>query len=238
MLLRNKLKARDERLDRLRREVLLAVKVSEEEIGAAAGSPDLYDDLRLRISAEREQQHGQRTSDDRRSVAQVGLNLLPAPWARHTLRWTLTATAILLLAAMAALLLLPKQSGVSTQIAPSLPQTVPPPAGGVQTGGSPSRSEPGKPQVVRLDPGPGQPRRTRLFHRRPSRVADEVATDFLPLTFTADSTLPQSVVRIRIHRTALIAFGLPMNVERAGELIKADVVIGDDGLARAIRFIQ
>jgi hypothetical protein len=29
-----------------------------------------------------------------------------------------------------------------------------------------------------------------------------------------------------------------MNVERAGELVKADVVIGDDGLARAIRFIQ
>jgi len=45
-------------------------------------------------------------------------------------------------------------------------------------------------------------------------------------------------VRVQVLRSALIAFGVPMNMERAGELITADVVVGEDGLARAIRFVQ
>jgi hypothetical protein len=39
-------------------------------------------------------------------------------------------------------------------------------------------------------------------------------------------------------RATLASFGLPVNAERASELIKADILIGDDGLARAIRFVQ
>jgi hypothetical protein len=31
---------------------------------------------------------------------------------------------------------------------------------------------------------------------------------------------------------------LPMDMERAAERIKADVVVGNDGLARAIRFVR
>jgi hypothetical protein len=47
-----------------------------------------------------------------------------------------------------------------------------------------------------------------------------------------------SVVRIELPRSALESFGFPMNMERAGERIKADVVVGNDGLARAIRFVR
>ena len=31
---------------------------------------------------------------------------------------------------------------------------------------------------------------------------------------------------------------LPVNYERAGERVKADVLLGDDGIARAIRFVH
>jgi hypothetical protein len=31
--------------------------------------------------------------------------------------------------------------------------------------------------------------------------------------------------------------GLPLHVERASETVKADIVVGDDGLARAIRLV-
>jgi hypothetical protein len=31
--------------------------------------------------------------------------------------------------------------------------------------------------------------------------------------------------------------GLPLHVERANETVKADIVVGDDGLARAIRLV-
>jgi hypothetical protein len=74
----------------------------------------------------------------------------------------------------------------------------------------------------------------------PLAAANEIATDFIPLM--QGESLNQmdggQVVRVELPRTALMSFGLPMNMERADERIKADVVIGNDGLARAIRFVR
>ncbi len=68
----------------------------------------------------------------------------------------------------------------------------------------------------------------------------EIATDFIPLMNR--ETLAEmdggQVMRIELPRSALMSFGLPMDMERAGERIKADVVVGNDGLARAIRFVR
>ena len=33
-------------------------------------------------------------------------------------------------------------------------------------------------------------------------------------------------------------FGLPVNMDRVDQRVKADVLLGADGLARAIRFVQ
>lgn len=66
----------------------------------------------------------------------------------------------------------------------------------------------------------------------------EVTTDFMPLSFTenvAGDSL--QLVRVALPRSALASFGLPINTERAGQPIKADVVVGNDGVARAIRFV-
>ena len=46
------------------------------------------------------------------------------------------------------------------------------------------------------------------------------------------------LMRIELPRSALVSFGLPMNVERADQRIKADVLVGNDGVARAIRFVR
>ncbi len=69
--------------------------------------------------------------------------------------------------------------------------------------------------------------------------ATELATEYIPLTYFADSTALETgqVVRVQIPRSALIPLGLAVNVERERELVKADIVLGDDGLARAIRFV-
>jgi hypothetical protein len=63
--------------------------------------------------------------------------------------------------------------------------------------------------------------------------------DYLPLTYLAGANAMESgtVVRVEMSRSALISLGVPVSAERADELFKADVVIGDDGVARAIRLV-
>ena len=71
-------------------------------------------------------------------------------------------------------------------------------------------------------------------------ATNEIATEFIPLTNR--EALAQmdggQVMRVELPRSALMSFGLPMDMERATERIKADVVVGNDGLARAIRFVR
>lgn len=68
----------------------------------------------------------------------------------------------------------------------------------------------------------------------------EIATDFLPLTYDDTDQAMESgqVIRVQIPRTALASFGLPIIPERANEKVKADLLLADDGSARAIRFIR
>ncbi|MDT4896455.1 MAG: hypothetical protein QOH25_1532 [Acidobacteriota bacterium] len=69
---------------------------------------------------------------------------------------------------------------------------------------------------------------------------EEITTDFLPLSYS--SSLSQmdggQVVRVELPRSALQSFGLPVNAENASERVKADVLLGHDGVARAIRFVR
>jgi hypothetical protein len=68
----------------------------------------------------------------------------------------------------------------------------------------------------------------------------EYATDFFPLTYGGDQKPIErgEMIRVQMPRSALIAFGLPVNVERADVPVKADLLVGEDGLARAIRFVR
>lgn len=70
--------------------------------------------------------------------------------------------------------------------------------------------------------------------------AREVATDFMPLGFVNSANLQDGghIVRVELPRSALLSFGLPVNMDRVNEKVKADVWFGVDGLAHAIRFVQ
>ena len=73
-----------------------------------------------------------------------------------------------------------------------------------------------------------------------NHVTNEIATDFMPLgDFNAASLQDGGqIVRVRVQRTTLVRFGLPVNMDRFNENVKADVLVGSDGLAHAIRFVQ
>ena len=70
-------------------------------------------------------------------------------------------------------------------------------------------------------------------------VQNEIATDFVPLgDMTAVIQDGGQIIRVKLPRSALVKFGIPVNMDRYNENVKADVLIGVDGLARAIRFVQ
>jgi hypothetical protein len=46
------------------------------------------------------------------------------------------------------------------------------------------------------------------------------------------------VLRVEVPRSALLLAGTPVSAGRRDERVKADVVVGADGLARAIRFVN
>jgi len=45
-------------------------------------------------------------------------------------------------------------------------------------------------------------------------------------------------VRVKVPSSMMVSLGVATTVEKESELVSAEVVIGDDGLARAIRFIR
>jgi hypothetical protein len=105
-----------------------------------------------------------------------------------------------------------------------------------------------------------RPRRAGLVHRsvtHPSNVDNrnvktsgtgstaanynaEIATQFIPLGYGSPMNLQDGaqVVRVELPRSAMVSLGLPVNMDRYSERVKADVLVGVDGLARAIRFVQ
>lgn len=67
----------------------------------------------------------------------------------------------------------------------------------------------------------------------------EIATDFISLTYgDTEVGSDAQMVRVELPRSAMAGFGLPVNMDRADQRVKADVLLGADGLARAIRFVQ
>ncbi len=68
---------------------------------------------------------------------------------------------------------------------------------------------------------------------------DTNAGDFtlLPGAFPAASD-DAAVVRVRMPRGALGALGLPVNEERAGDVILVDLLVGDDGLPQAVKLVE
>ena len=71
-----------------------------------------------------------------------------------------------------------------------------------------------------------------------ARLAEE-SEDFIPLPF-ADPEAPLGsgeVVRIRLTEADLSLLGLTVSEDASTRPLTADVVIGEDGVARAIRFV-
>ena|SRR5688572_15523921 len=171
--------------------------------------------------------------------------VVPITVKRSNSRYWLAAVAAVLLIAMSVVALrwrsnnqTPRREVVEQQ-SPEKPQIEPnnPP---------PINEQPKEYQA--LNEPPRQIERKPVRNRRVRRSENaqdanhvrEVATDFIPLRYMNPASLQDGgqIVRVELPRSALANFGLPVNMDRYNEKVKADVIFGVDGLAHAIRFVQ
>jgi 4-amino-4-deoxy-L-arabinose transferase-like glycosyltransferase len=75
---------------------------------------------------------------------------------------------------------------------------------------------------------------------RPRVRARDAVDEFIPLVLDQTWSPGESgqVMRVSMPRSALQSFGLPVDESRAFETVKADIVVGQDMVARAIRIVR
>ena len=187
----------------------------------------------------------------------------PCWWRAVGWRWALAGGSLALLAMALTWHRLPgRESGTGSSgshQAKALPAPASngPAGSGAMTGINevrPKTLQPGTPERSRLKPSSRKQATTVQKIRNPIKkertlkgleeetayFEPEVATQFIPF-MGVDSIFsdePQQLVRVKLPRSALETFGLPVNRERAREPVQADLLVGEDGLIRAIRFVH
>jgi hypothetical protein len=66
----------------------------------------------------------------------------------------------------------------------------------------------------------------------------EVVTDFFPLMNPAPSFGRGQMLRVQLPAAAMQTVGLPVWEEHLDDLVQADVLVGEEGMPRAIRFVR
>jgi hypothetical protein len=182
-----------------------------------------------------------RAAFDQQQAAAASLAVPPRS-ARHKSIWRMAAAAMLLLSAgVAALWMRERMAEVN-----HIPNHIP---GDVVNRPAPQR-QPGNPLEEPVKPRPasgihsssaalraaGRVRRSKPQVKEGAGEAGEL----FQLTSVAKSGATEftRTVRVEISRSMLLTMGLPVNIDRGEGLIKADIIIGEDGVARAVRIIN
>jgi hypothetical protein len=73
----------------------------------------------------------------------------------------------------------------------------------------------------------------------PVGATSEVTTVFFPLAYSNVPAPDAHLIRMQVPRSALASFGVTsFDASNDSATVLADVVVGDDGLARAVRFVR
>lgn len=157
-------------------------------------------------------------------------------------RWVTGAAvaAILLLALLAGADWLKSPPANQKQKATNLP-AAPSVSSPDQKRESQARAEGRRDQNQRAASNSAGSRRLSKRHgvRQSAESANEVATRFYPLVEEGEMAPLESgwIVRVEAPASTLISLGLPIAAENINRTVQADLLLGQDGLARAIRFL-
>lgn len=70
-----------------------------------------------------------------------------------------------------------------------------------------------------------------------NKIKTETKTDFIKLSYSSATDSGQ-IVRVKVPSSMMVSLGVTTESEQQSKLVNAEVVIGDDGMAQAIRFIK
>ncbi len=146
-------------------------------------------------------------------------NRLPARVAQKQWwpKWALVAAAAAVLVAVGVVPLMRRENAPPAPVAVSQPPA--------------AQTEVREPATVTAPPRRIAPRTVR-----PAQTAGE----FIPLVpdLRWEPGEGGQIVRVSFPRAALQSFGLPVNENRTSEMVSADILVGQDMVARAIRVIR
>jgi hypothetical protein len=90
--------------------------------------------------------------------------------------------------------------------------------------------------VPQTEVTPATPAPRKVRHRKQAPVR-EIATEFYPLLDVQPPFERGELVRVVVPAGTMRTVGFPVSEEHVSDLVQADVLVGQEGLARAIRFV-
>ena len=209
----------NERLDDIGLRLLDVARLRNDEVDRIAAAPHLFDAVKARIKAERSSREA------------------PSPWPSFWPGWRTTlvtgsATAVLLIAA---------------SIFVFMPGGSPDNFNAPHTFIKPSDID--APPVVDLPNIKDTVLARHNAHKnisvgnavsrtRRSRPQREEMSEFYALTYDDDPDDDIRIIRVELPRSSLLAMGINAHAESESEKVKADLVVGSDGVTRAVRFAK
>jgi hypothetical protein len=244
----NRADLQNQRLRRIERQLLEAARVSEEEIETIVAAPRLFDSVKARIEAEK--------SRRRPKGIFGGWSGFPV-WNRPGWVAALAVLTFIILGA-ASLIVFNKQDVPAPPIeqanAPEIEKFNPP----VENPSPPTAEESpeiGKSQNFQVKKQTTSERaafkseKSKLQNRgrrampakRLPRTENVTEGPFYALTYTGnleEDGEDLQIIRTELSRSSLFALGVNLPVENETAKIKTDLLVGTDGVARAIRFVK
>lgn len=218
--------SQNEKVDQLAKQLIGQTMLSESEIDKIIASPMLYSSIRNKVNATPVKQ-------------KFGWFRVPAIAAFASLFVIAGITGFVLL-----------RNGETTQTLsrnipkPVIPETVNKvnvPDGYVDTLSEPEVDESTtQRESTRMQIQNASYRRPVSSISRPLRPKVEKQPDleFIPLVYTddpAESVRGGRVIRVEMSRASLFAMGINVPIENGAEMVKADLLVGQDGVPRGIR---
>ncbi len=235
----------NKRLDQIGRKLLESSRVREEEIERIVAAPQLFDSVKASIEINRA---------GRSSKGFFGFRAgFPArSWQRAA--GAFAVLAILVIGLVGAIVFIKpdsspqmaEQASVPEIQTPITPVDIPQPV----IEGLPKNEKEksfvvkkrihARRTVLKIEKA-ALPKPARKVNVVKQQTKSEVLGDFYALTYAGnlgDTGEDWQIIRTEISRSSLFALGVNLSIENESEKLKTDLLVGSDGIPRAIRFVK